>query len=115
VNEHNLREARTVVLALDAFHAEQGRYPPSLAALRPAFLARDPALRQPAALYYDAGAGRYRLAIVYWLEPGFLPSDRCFEYDSATRIWTNIDYSDLGAKQPGGTASMQGSGKGAGS
>ena len=100
INDHNMAEALPVVAALDAYKQKNGRYPDSLALLHPRFLGRLPQLAPGNALHYAASPAGDQcwLAIVYWHEAGFLPSDRANEYECASRSWTNVDYDDLHAK-----------------
>lgn len=105
-NAMNLGEAKRVVAALEEFKRRNGRYPTSLAALRPAYLSSDPKLHERTRLYYldtHDGAG-CSLAIVYWLRPGFLPSDDGNEYDCAAREWQVKDFNALRARGENGFA-----------
>jgi uncharacterized RDD family membrane protein YckC len=100
VNEHNMSRALPVVAALDAYREKNGRYPETLEALSPGYIAGAPRLIGSTGLgFASTPAGdRCWLAIVYWKEAGlFLPSDRVYEYDCRTREWANLDYNDMHA------------------
>ncbi len=105
-NAANLEEANRVVAAIEEFKRKNGRYPANLDALRPAYLASDPQLQRRTALYYlDTPTGDgCSLAIVYWMRPGFLPSDDGNEYDCAKRYWEVKDINALRSQREHGFA-----------
>lgn len=100
VNARNQQAVEPIVQALEEYRARHGRFPPTLRELGP----RPPALSERTALYYTASASADRcwLAIVYWLRPGFLPSDDVKEYDCAARSWEVKDFGELKASREGG-------------
>jgi uncharacterized RDD family membrane protein YckC len=99
VNENNMKETLPVVAALETYRQKNGRYPETLEALSPGFIAGVPQLAGHSALRFastPAGDGCW-LAIVYWMEAGLLPHDRIYEYDCRTRQWQNLDFSEMHA------------------
>jgi uncharacterized RDD family membrane protein YckC len=104
VNADNAAQAATVIAAIDAYRRDHDAYPPDLPALVPRYLAAPPRLRERSSLYYraDPSGQDCRLAIVFWLRPGLMPSDDAREYDCASRQWEVLDYSELSARAEGG-------------
>jgi uncharacterized RDD family membrane protein YckC len=99
INEVNFAQTAPVVAALDAYKQKNGRYPESLAALHPQYLAALPKLEISALNYSTSAAGdNCWIAIVFWMRAGFLPSDDANEYECASRRWKLADFNDLKAR-----------------